>query len=68
MWKSDIISINTQYSDHYVLVTGGDDRKIGPLLPPPLPHPMGGGGEQGVTLIRLTSRPPPPITHVGSTR
>jgi len=59
-----------QYSDNYVLVTGGDDRKIGPLLPPPLPHPMGGGGEQGVTLIRLTSSFPPlsPITHVGSTR
>jgi hypothetical protein len=42
------------------LITGGDDRKIGRLLPHPLPHPMGGGGEHGVTLIRLTSSFPLP--------
>jgi len=60
------MSIRNIYS-HNVLVTGGINRKIGPL---PSPTPWVGGGEQGVDTnpFDFSPPPPPPINHVGSTR
>jgi hypothetical protein len=58
----------TSSSNHNVSETGGINRKIGPFYPLPSPTPWVGAENKGLTLILLTSRPPPPITRVGSTR